>query len=185
MPAATCVVNQGDGQARSLSPRSGRLDRIPGAPFARAGRHADVISGTAFLFDQYQNLVITPQPVKFDLSVNGQSITRTEMSKDGVAYIKLDSSKKEGPGAVRRLQRQRFGAPRRAGGRVRPVQHSHEARLTKEGILVSTDPIHDCSGNPVPDGTIVTFTSTDANGRSTVDARIKQGHRAGHTAGER
>jgi len=40
---------------------------------------------------------------------------------------------------------------------------------------VRTDPIRDCSGNPVPDGTIVTFSSTDSKGRSTVDARIKQG----------
>ena len=29
----------------------------------------DVISGTAFLFDQYQNLVLAPQPVKFDLAI--------------------------------------------------------------------------------------------------------------------
>ncbi|MGA7459143.1 MAG: hypothetical protein WBW69_02905, partial [Candidatus Korobacteraceae bacterium] len=32
-----------------------------------------------------------------------------------------------------------------------------------------------CAGNPVSDGTIVTFTSTDAKGKSTVDARIKKG----------
>ncbi len=40
---------------------------------------------------------------------------------------------------------------------------------------MQTDPIRDCAGNPVPDGTIVTFTSTDANGKSAVDARIKRG----------
>jgi hypothetical protein len=56
-----------------------------------------------------------------------------------------------------------------------PCNIRMNARPTKQGILVSTDPIHDCAGNPVPDGTIVTFTSTDAKGRSTVDARIKQG----------
>ena len=42
-------------------------------------------------------------------------------------------------------------------------------------IEVVTDPIRDCSGNAVPDGTIVTFTAVDSNGRSTVDSRIKRG----------
>ncbi len=135
----------------------------------------DVISGTAFLFDQHQNLVMEPQPVKFDLSVDGQTVTRNEMSKDGVAYTKLDSSKKEGaaqfvassgPASVRRVV-QEVAAD--------PCSIRMNARQTRNGILVSTDPIRDCAGNPVPDGTIVTFRSTDTNGRSTVDAHIKQG----------
>jgi len=135
----------------------------------------DVISGTAFLFDEYQNLVMAPQPVKFDLSLNGQNITRDEMSKDGVAYVKLDSSKKEGPAQF--VASSGPASVRRVVQEVAsdPCNIHMNARPTKEGILVSTDPIHDCSGNPVPDGTIVTFTSTDANGRSTVDARIKRG----------
>jgi hypothetical protein len=49
------------------------------------------------------------------------------------------------------------------------------AQPDKNKILVRTDPIRDCSGNPVPDGTIVTFTATDSQGKSTVDARIKRG----------
>lgn len=135
----------------------------------------NVISGTAFLFDQYQNLVLTPQPVKFDLSVNGQSVTRTEMSKDGVAYTRLDSSKKEGPAQF--VASSGKASVRRVVQEVAsdPCSIHLNAQQTKEGILVSTDPIHDCSGNPVPDGTIVTFTSTDSKGRSTVDARIKLG----------
>ena len=73
-----------------------------------------------------------------------------------------------------------FGAARGAGGRVRSLQHSHDTlQRDKNGILVRTDPIRDCAGNPVPDGTIVTFTSTDRQGKSTVDARIKRGIAAG------
>jgi hypothetical protein len=135
----------------------------------------DVISGTAFLFDEYQNLVTAPQPVKFDLTVNGQNITRTQTSKAGVAYIKLDSSKKEGPAQF--VASSGDASVRRVVQEVAsdPCSIRMNARPAKDGILVSTDPIRDCSGNPVPDGTIVTYTSSDAKGRSTVDARIKRG----------
>ncbi len=135
----------------------------------------DVISGTAFLFDEHQNLVTAPQPVKFDLAVNGQNITRTETSKAGVAYIKLDSAKKEGPAQF--VASSGNASVRRVVQEVAsdPCSIRMNAKPAKDGILVSTDPIRDCSGNPVPDGTIVTFTSTDAQGRSTVDARIKRG----------
>jgi hypothetical protein len=50
-----------------------------------------------------------------------------------------------------------------------------KGQRTAAGILVETEPVHDCAGNSVSDGTIVTFTATDASGKSTVDAPIKQG----------
>jgi hypothetical protein len=50
-----------------------------------------------------------------------------------------------------------------------------KAEPSKNGVLVTTDPIKDCAGNAVPDGTLVTFTATDPSGRSTVDSRIKKG----------
>jgi len=135
----------------------------------------NVIAGTAFLFDRYQNLVLQPQPVKFDLNTNGDNVTRTETSKDGVAYTKLNSARKEGvaefvassgSASVRRVVQQVASDP---------CSLRMTAQPDKNGILVRTDPIRDCAGNPVPDGTIVTFTSTDSQGKSTVDARIKQG----------
>lgn len=134
----------------------------------------NVITGTAFVFDKYQNLVLAPQPVKFELSANGETVSRSEMTKDGVAYTKLDSSKKEsaaqfvassGPASVRRVVQQVAADP---------CSIRMTAERNKNGILVRTDPIHDCAGNPVPDGTIVTFTSTDGQGKSTVDARIRR-----------
>jgi hypothetical protein len=46
----------------------------------------------------------------------------------------------------------------------------------KEWLIAETAPVRDCSGNPVPDGTIVTFIEQSPDGtRSTVDARIKKG----------
>jgi len=56
-----------------------------------------------------------------------------------------------------------------------PCSIRMSAQRDPNGILVRTDPIRDCAGNPVPDGTIVTFVSTDSRGKSTVDARIKRG----------
>jgi hypothetical protein len=41
--------------------------------------------------------------------------------------------------------------------------------------VVETEPVRDCAGNPVPDGTVVTFTARGGNETSTVDAPIKQG----------
>jgi hypothetical protein len=49
-----------------------------------------------------------------------------------------------------------------------------KGQQTAKGILVETDPVRDCSGNPVPDGTIVTFTAKDGNEVSFVDAPVKQ-----------
>jgi hypothetical protein len=51
----------------------------------------------------------------------------------------------------------------------------HIAERAQDNIVVETDPVRDCSGNPVPDGTIVTFIETDKSGKSAVDARIKKG----------
>lgn len=135
----------------------------------------NVISGTAFLFDKYQNLVLQPQPVKFELSVNGQTTSRSETSRGGVAYTKLDSSKKEG--AAQFIASSGNASVRRVVQLVAadPCSIRMSAQPSKSGITVRTDPIHDCAGNPVPDGTIVTFTSTDSHGKSTVDARIRQG----------
>jgi hypothetical protein len=135
----------------------------------------DVIAGTAFVFDKYQNLVLQPQPVKFDLNANGMNTSRTVTSNGGVAYTKFNSSKKDGPAefvastggvAVRRVVQEVASDP---------CSIRMHAQPDPKGILVQTDPIRDCAGNPVPDGTIVTFTSTDANGKSAVDARIKRG----------
>ena len=146
-----------------------RPSRVPVA-------HARVISGIAFVFDQYQNLVLQPTPVKFSLSVQGTGASQTITSKNGVAWIASSSARKAGAAqfvaaandvSVRRVVQQVASDPCNLRMRV--------ADRNQHGTVVETDPIRDCSGNPVPDGTIVTFTQTDAAGRSTVDARIKRG----------
>ncbi len=136
-----------------------------------------VITGTAFVLDKFNNLVVAPTNVKFDLAVEGAAPqTRTIPAKDGVAWTRMDSARTAGAAQfvasvdqtnVRRVVQQVASDP---------CNLRLKATATKNGILVQTDPVRDCAGNPVPDGTIVTFTEHDSTGaKSTIDARIKRG----------
>lgn len=138
----------------------------------------NAISGTVFLFDKFRNLVLEPTAVHFNLSVNGTGATQSVTSRQGVAWIEASSGPKEGAAqfvatvgnsSVRRVVQQVAAEP--CSGSLR----MHVADKKNDMIVVTTDPIRDCSGNPVPDGTIVSFTETDKTGKSTVDARIKKG----------
>ncbi|HKF22263.1 MAG TPA: hypothetical protein VKE93_11880 [Candidatus Angelobacter sp.] len=148
------------------------LARPSRVPVDRRG----VISGMAFVFDAYQNFVLQPAPVAFSLSVGGSSASQTVTSRNGVAWVSSSSARKAGPAqfvatlgetSVRRVVQQVASDP--CNLRIHVVQQG------KSGVVVETDPVRDCTGNPVPDGTIVTFTQTDSAGRSTVDARIRKG----------
>lgn len=156
------------GQPENLS----FLARPSRVPVARPG----VISGIAVVFDRFQNLVLQPTPVKFSLSVDGAGVSQVVTSHDGVAWINSSSARKAGAAqfvasagdtSVRRVVQQVASDP--CNLRMHVVQRNHD------GVIVETDPVRDCTSNPVPDGTIVTFTQTDSGGRSTVDARIKKG----------
>ena len=137
----------------------------------------DVISGVVFVFDSQQNLVLKPAPVKFELALEGAAgLSRTLQSKDGVAWIKAASGSREG--AAQFVASVNGASVRRVVQQVAsdPCNIRMKAQRQGENVLVETDPIRDCSGNPVPDGTIVTFIQTGGGeGRSTVDARIKHG----------
>jgi len=148
------------------------LARPSRVPVNRPG----VISGVAFTFDKFQNLVVQPTDVTFTLSVGGTSASHTTTTKDGVAFATSSSAKKAGAAqfiakvgdtSVNRVVQQVASDP--CNLRMKIVGRN------KDEISVQTDPIHDCTGNPVPDGTIVTFIETDQTGRSVVDARIKKG----------
>lgn len=150
------------------------LARPSRVPVARP----NVISGVTFVFDQYQNLILDPTPVNFNLSVGGAGSTKTVTSREGVAWINSASAPKAGAAqfvasvddtSVARVVQQVAADPCERSFRM------HVAGHTAQNTIVETDPIRDCSGNPVPDGTIVTFIQTDKTGKSTVDARIKKG----------
>jgi hypothetical protein len=148
------------------------LARPSRVPVARPG----VISGVAFVFDRYENFVLEPVPVKFSLAVGDTGASQTVTSRSGVAWVNSSSARRAGAAqfvagmgdtSVRRVVQQVASDP--CNLRMHVVQRD-SAR-----IVVETDPIRDCTGNPVPDGTIVTFTQNDSTGKSAVDARIKKG----------
>jgi hypothetical protein len=148
-----------------------RPSRVPVA-------HPNVISGVTFVFDQYQNLILDPTPVNFNLAVGGSSSTKSVTSREGVAWINSASAPKAGAAqfvasvgdtSVARVVQQVAADPCERSFRMHVAGHAGDR------TIVETDPIRDCSGNPVPDGTIVTFIQTDKTGKSTVDARIKKG----------
>jgi len=136
----------------------------------------DGISGVVYVFDTFQNLILAPTQVSFQLSgVAGAAQTRTVLTHNGVAWTKMNSAAKEGSG--------QFVAQVGSATGTRVIQQvpgepcglRMSARPSGQRLAVQTDPVRDCSGNVVPDGTIVTFTETYNGSESTVDAPLKQG----------
>lgn len=165
--------------------RSAEFDVIAADPtelsfFAKPSRLpvglTNAISGVVYPFDQYGNLVLAPKQVEFKLSMkDGPAFNRTATTQDGVGWVKLDSSTHAGNA--------NFVATLGNVSSTRIVQqvaadacnlriHSEPSKL---GVLVKTDPVKDCHGLPVPDGTIVTFTESGGNEMTTVDAPVKAG----------
>jgi len=134
------------------------------------------ISAVAIVRDSFQNLVPKPEAVTFSVMAKDEkpaSAART--SENAVAWVRLTSAKKEGP--------TKLGASIGHADEIRVVQQVAadacnlriKASRDKRGFLIETDPVHDCSGNPVPDGTVVSFTESDDVGKTTVDVPIKRG----------
>jgi hypothetical protein len=134
------------------------------------------ISGAAYIFDAYQNLIPTPTSVTFQLSVSsGVTQTRTAMTSEGRAWTQMDSAAKEGAAqftahvgdiSSTRIIQQVPGDP--CGLKM-------SARPSGQKIELTTDPLRDCSGNAVPDGTVVTFTEVHDGSQTTVDVPLKRG----------
>jgi hypothetical protein len=134
------------------------------------------ISGAVYVFDAYQNLITVPTPVSFDLANKSSAVqTHTVTSRDGAAWTNMDSSPKEGTAnfvaraagiSSMRVIEQVPGEP--CGLRM-------NARQSGQKLDLETDPVRDCSGNAVADGTIVTFTETYNGSQSTADVPLKHG----------
>lgn len=134
------------------------------------------ITGAAYVFDAYRNLVDTPVSVSFELSgPAGAAQKRTVETKNGAAWTEMDSTKQQGMDKF--VARAGDVSSTRIVGQVPgdPCSLKMSAHPSGEQVLLQTEPVRDCSGNAVPDGTIVTFTESYEGAQSTVDVPLKRG----------
>lgn len=134
------------------------------------------ISGAVYVFDSFQNLILKPTEVTFQLSGSTAAVQeRAVLTHDGFAATQMDSSSKEsnarfvaraGDVSTTRVIQQVPGDP--CGLRM-------TAHQSGQKIELETDPLRDCGGNAVPEGTIVTFTEAYKGAQTTVDVPVKRG----------
>jgi hypothetical protein len=133
------------------------------------------ITGAAYVFDVYHNLIVTPTRVSFELSSPTGAVQKQVAStRAGAAWTQMDSTSQQGSS--------RFVASvgdisstsiiRQVPGD--PCDLKVTAQPSGQLLDLQTAPVRDCSGNAVPDGTIVTFTETYPGGQSTVDVPLKR-----------
>jgi hypothetical protein len=137
---------------------------------------SNAITTVAFIFDNFENMVLKPAAVKFTIMPQqGEEVSATRQSQQGVSWVSMTSARKEGT--------TRIGVSVGHANEVRVVQQVAseacnlriKASPAKNNFLIETDPVRDCAGNAVPDGTVVSFTMIDAAGKTTVDVPIKRG----------
>lgn len=134
------------------------------------------VAGAVYVFDQFGNLIVKPTPVSFELSTPiGSAQNNKVATRDGAAWTKMNTTAREGHDrfvvhvgeiTASRLIHQVAGDP---------CQLSMSVHPSSRGLQLETAPVRDCSGNPVPDGTIVTFTETYNGSLSTADVPLKHG----------
>lgn len=140
------------------------------APVGQSG-----ISGVAVSFDQFHNLVLQSAPVEFQLAGKGSKpVSHAAQTQNGVAWFRTTAGKIAGPVQVS-ASLSDF-TTRRVVQEVasEPCRLRIKGQRTKQGIEVETEPVRDCAGNPVPDGTVITFTAKNGKETDTVDAPVKQ-----------
>ena len=135
----------------------------------------DGITGAVYVFDVYHNLIAAPMPVSFELSgpsgaVQKQSVT----TRAGAAWTEMDSTSRQGSSKfiARAGDVSSTSIIRQVPGD--PCDLKVSAQASGQELDLQTAPVLDCSGNAVPDGTIVTFTETYPGGQSTVDVPLKR-----------
>lgn len=134
------------------------------------------ITGAVYVFDAYKNLITAPESVSFDLSTpSGATQSRVVPTHDGAASAAMDSTQQQG--ADKFIARVSDVSSTRIVRQVPgdPCGIKMSARPSGNQIQVETEPLRDCGGNAIPDGTIVTFTETYQDAQTTVDVPLKRG----------
>jgi len=148
--------------------------------------YPDSIDATAFVFDRYFNLVLSPSTVDFRITpAGGDGFSRSSTTRYGAAWMRLGSTAHEGPVQVTAVSGNGNSS---VNGNVnleeaRVIQQvaaeachlSMKAVTSGNIVTLETDPVRDCGGNALPDGTVVSFTKIDKEGKSTVDTPIRKG----------
>jgi len=135
----------------------------------------DGITGAVYVFDVYHNLIATPTLISFELSSPSGAVQKQLVStRAGAAWTEMDSTTEEGKSkfVARAGDVSSTSIIRQVPGD--PCDLKIGAQPSGGELDLQTAPVRDCSGNPVPDGTIVTFTETYPGGQSTVDVPIKR-----------
>ena len=133
------------------------------------------ITGAVYVFDVYHNLIAAPTPVSFELSSPSGAVQKQQVStRDGAAWTAMDSTSQQGSS---KFVAQAGGVS--STGIIRqvpgdPCDLKMSAQPSGQQLDLQTTPVLDCSGNAVPDGTIITFTETYPGGQSTVDVPLKR-----------
>ena len=137
----------------------------------------NAITGSVYVFDAYGNLVTKPMQVSFQLTNQGSAPqTRTVETREGAAWTQMDSASREGKAQF--VARLGDISSTRIVGQVPgdPCNIKMSAKQAGNNkIQLVTEPVKDCSGNAISDGTIVTFTETYGDMKSTVDVPLKKG----------
>lgn len=174
--AIACAGSQCDSATINVQPDAASRVSLIVHPSRVRVAEPNAISAVAFVFDKYHNLVLGSQPVTFEVTSSaGSTVTANRPSNDGVSWVRLTSANKEGPAKI--------AASVGKNSEVRIVRQVAsdacnlriKAQSSGKKLIVETDPVRDCSGNAVPDGTVVSFTQVGPNGKTTVDAPVKKG----------
>jgi len=134
------------------------------------------ITGAVYVFDSYQNLIATPTPVSFELSApSGTVQKRAVISSNGAAWTTMDSTAEQG--VDRFAARVGDVSSMRIVAQVPgdPCGLKMNAERVGQQVKLITDPLRDCNGNAIPDGTVVTFSESYKGAQSTVDEPLKHG----------
>jgi len=128
------------------------------------------------VLDHFQNLVVQPENVTFKAaSKSATTSSLPQATRNGIVWTRLASGPNDGPVEISASIAK--DSERRVVEQVAAEPCHLRSSVTHKGnhLELQTDPVRDCKGNLVRDGTIVTFTKIDKLGRSTVDAPIKKG----------
>jgi hypothetical protein len=133
------------------------------------------ITGAVYVFDIYHNLIAVPTAVSFELSSPSGAVQKQQVNtRAGAAWTEMDSTSQQGNSkfVAQAGDVSSTSIIRQVPGD--PCDLKMSAQPSGQELELQTTPVLDCSGNAVPDGTIVTFTETYPGGQSTVDVPLKR-----------